>query len=165
MSEDNRDELARLIREHLEDRGLNVTKFVAMFPSANHRSVYNWLSGEKAPRSVTSLKALEEVLGWKRGAVKEVLTAPITKKFTLAELRDWEKLGETPDRPAIRASELSTDELLVELTRRVGSLQSEIEFLRKQAPADQRPHVFDLAASGTEAGRNMEHLEGNEEDN
>lgn len=178
MSEhdDNRDELARLIREHLEDRKLNTTAFVNQFPKQIQRSVYNWLGAVKVPRSTASIAALEEALGWKRGAVKEVLTAPITRKFQLSELRDWEKLDDEHEGPASRASELSTDELTIELVRRIGAMQNELEFLRGDhgnpgadvitlhGSVHERKNAFGLAALSTEAGRNMEHLEGPEQD-
>lgn len=163
MSEDNRSELARLLRDHLEDRKMNTTTFVREFPDGvQARNVYNWLSGAKVPRGAVAQSALEEVLGWKRGAVRDVIAARKGTRFELSELRDWEKLGVEPE-PA-RASDLPIDELLLELTRKVGALQRENEILRARVDGSNVVDMharssYGLAASSTDAARNMEHLE------
>ena len=163
MSEDNRSELARLLRDHLEDRKMNTTTFVREFPDGiQGRNVYNWLSGAKVPRGAVAQSALEEVLGWKRGAVRDVIAARKGTRFELSELRDWEKLGVEPE-PA-RASDLPIDELLLELTRKVGALQRENELLRARVDGSNvvdmhARSAYGLAASSTDAARNMEHLE------
>jgi len=166
MSEDNRSELARLLRDHLEDRKMNTTTFVREFPDGvQARNIYNWLSGAKVPRGAVAQSALEEVLGWKRGAVRDVIAARKGTRFELTELRDWNKLGVEPE-PA-RASELPIDELLLELTRKVGALQRENEILRARVDGPSVVEIrtgdtrsaYGLAASSTDAARNMEHLE------
>ena len=166
MSEDNRSELARLLRDHLEDRKMNTTTFVREFPDGvQARNIYNWLSGAKVPRGAVAQSALEEVLGWKRGAVRDVIAARKGTRFELSELRDWEKLGVEPE-PA-RASELPIDELLLELTRKVGALQRENEILRARVDGQSVAEIrtgdtrsaYGLAANSTDAARNMEHLE------
>jgi len=170
MSEDNRSELARLIRDHLEDRKMNTTTFVREFPDGvQARNIYNWLSGAKVPRGAVAQSALEEVLGWKRGAVRDVIAARKGTRFELSELRDWEKLGVEPE-PA-RASELPIDELLVALTKSVGALQRDNEILQREnellrARVDgsnvvemRARSAYGLAANSTDAARNMEHLE------
>jgi hypothetical protein len=153
-SKKNTAELVRLLQEHMKDAGLGPEAIAKRLPEKSGRSFYNWLTGT-APW-VSMRGPLEEALGWRRGSVTEVLDSPITRTFTLAEVRDW---AELEDKPVERASELTTDELLVELTRRVGVLQAEVDSLRGAGPS--RP-MFDLAANGTAAGRNMEHLEGDE---
>ena len=166
MSEDNRSELARLLRDHLEDRKMNTTTFVREFPDGvQARNIYNWLSGAKVPRGAVAQSALEEVLGWKRGAVRDVIAARKGTRFELSELRDWEKLGVEPE-PA-RASELPIDELLLELTRKVGALQRENEILRARVDGPSVAEIltgdtrsaFDLAANDTSGARMQEHLE------
>jgi len=163
MSEDNRSELARLLRDHLEDRKMNTTTFVREFPDGvQARNIYNWLSGAKVPRGAVAQSALEEVLGWKRGAVRDVIAARKGTRFELSELRDWEKLGVEPE-PA-RASDLPIDELLLELTRKVGALQRENELLRARVDGSNVVDMharssYGLAANSTDAARNMEHLE------
>jgi hypothetical protein len=155
-SKKNTAELVRLLQEHMKDKGIGPTAIEKALPEKSGRSFYNWLGGTAPWASMRG--PLEEALGWKRGIVTEILESPITKRFTLAEVRDW---GVLEDKPVARASELTTDELLVELTRRVGALQSEVEVLREGA-GPTKP-MFDLAASGTDEARNMEHLEGDEE--
>jgi len=166
MSEDNRSELARLLRDHLEDRKMNTTTFVREFPDGvQARNIYNWLSGAKVPRGAAAQSALEEVLGWKRGAVRDVIAARKGTRFELSELRDWEKLGVEPE-PA-RASDLPIDELLLELTRKVGALQRENELLRARVDGPSVAEIrtgdtrsaFDLAANDTSGARMQEHLE------
>ena len=163
MSEDNRSELARLIRDHLEDRKMNTTTFVREFPDGvQARNIYNWLSGAKVPRGAVAQSALEEVLGWKRGAVRDVIAARKGTRFELTELRDWNKLGVEPE-PA-RAADLPIDELLLELTRKVGALQRENELLRARVDGSNVVDMharssYGLAANSTDAARNMEHLE------
>lgn len=153
--EDNRGELARLINEHLEAEGITPVSFARRLPASKKRSFFNWKAGVSTPRGADDRRALEEALGWREGAVDEILDAPITHKFDLGEVRDW-GLIEGP--PVARASELSTDELLLELTRRVGAMQSELEYLKGH---DARPprKAFGLAANDRNAGRNTEHLE------
>ena len=101
-------------------------------------------------------------MGWKRGAVRDVIAARKGTRFELSELRDWEKLGVEPE-PA-RASELPIDELLLELTRKVGALQRENELLRARVDGSSVVDMharasYGLAANSTDAARNMEHLE------
>ena len=164
MSEDNRSELARLIRDHLEDRKMNTTTFVREFPDGvQARNIYNWLSGAKVPRGAVAQSALEEVLGWKRGAVRDVIAARKGTRFELSELRDWEKLGVEPEPPKL--ADFATDELVVELSRRVGAAEKENEYLTRRLAEYEREHsserrsAYGLAANSTDAARNMEHLE------
>lgn len=155
MSEKNTAELVRLIQAHLSDKSIGPEAFTRDWPARDKRSYYNWTQKGMVPRN-ESRGLLEDALGWKRGSVTEVLESPITRTFTLSELRDWEKV----DEPRVtKASELSTDELLIELTRRVGALQTEVTVLREgSAPQD----IYRLAANRIGEGRNMEHLEANE---
>jgi hypothetical protein len=89
---------------------------------------------------------LEDALGWRRGAVTDILEASITKTFTLSEVRDW---SAQPEPGLVKARELSTDELLIELTRRVGKMATELELLKAaQLPASHGGQgLYGLAAS------------------
>jgi len=123
------------------------------------RSVYFWLSGDSAPL-VRNRAQLEDALGWKRGSVTDILEAPITREVTLSEVRDW---GQVEEASVKRAAELSDDELLVELTRRWGSMRArldEFERVANGSPAKTAQDMFGLAAHSTEAAMNTEHLEG-----
>jgi len=90
---------------------------------------------------------LEDALGWRRGAVTDILEAPITRTFTLSEVRDWSAMPE-PGVASVR--DLTVDELLMELTRKVGVLQSELEARRAADNViplrDEQSH-YGLAAS------------------
>lgn len=158
MKEVNRAELARLISEHLADKALGKEEFTRLFPDAvKRRAVYHWMAGSHAPVGVGQRAVLEDVLGWKRGAVSTVLDSKVGTVFGLSELRDWEQVAES-EAPVSRASELSLDELLIELTRRVGYLQSRNEFLEANTAPTRK--AFDLAAHDTDEGRDAEFLEG-----
>ena len=158
MSDDNRAGLSRLMSEQLEASRLGPEGLVRLLPAVSPRSVYFWLSGDSAPL-VRNRAQLEDALGWKRGSVTEVLEAPITREVTLSEVRDW---GQVDDVTAQRAADLSDDELLVELTRRWGSMRArldEFERVTNGSPAKTQQDMFGLAAHTTDAGMNMEHLE------
>lgn len=162
MSDDNRTDLAKLIKAQLEQDGIGPEAFAKRLPEKSRRPFYNWLSGTSAPRNRNRAE-LEDALGWERGSVSRILEAPITERITLAEVRDWAQVDE-PSTPVARASQLSTDELLVELTRRVGVLQAENEALKQVVPADEPVapvrNLFDLAAHNADhPGRMSEHLE------
>lgn len=159
---DGRAELARLIREQLEAEGIGPTVFAKRLSEQSRRPFFSWLAGTAAPQAKNRY-ALENALGWEMGSVSRILEAPITERITLAEVRDWSQVGE-PAAPVARASQLSTDELLVELTRRVGALQAENEALKQVVPADEPVapvrNLFGLAAHNADhPGRMYEHLE------
>lgn len=167
MREQNRDELSRLIREQLDADGIGPEKFAKRLPEKSRRAFYNWIAGSAAPRAGLRPE-LEEALGWEAGSVTRILDAPITERLTLAEVRDW-SLVEDPSRPVARASELSTAELLLELSARYHAEQARIEELEatverlgggagKERHASVT-HLYGLAAHNTDAGRNTEHLE------
>lgn len=167
MREQNRDELARLIREQLDTDGVGPETFAKKLPEKSRRAFYNWIAGVSAPRAHLRLE-LEDALGWESGAVSRVLDAPITERLSLGEVRDWSRV-EDPNRPAVRAAELSTAELLLELSARYHADQARMRELEAriasfEVPGADRPggnvrHLYGLAAHNTEAGRNMEHLE------
>lgn len=143
---DGRMELARLIQEELDTSRRGPAAIVSGWPAGPERAFYNWRDGSSAPLRKTR-PMLEDALGWRRGVVTEILDAPITRKFTLSEVRDWAKL---PDPGAVKARDLSTDDLLMELTRRVGVLQARVDELAGEEFAEARnreQHHYDLAAS------------------
>jgi hypothetical protein len=162
MEKDNRQELGRLITEQLLQKGTGANEFAREhFPGNKSRSFYNWKLGLTAPTSTGSRKQLEDSLGWKPGAVTEVLNAPITQQFDLADLQDWSK---REDPSVARASELTTLELLTELTRRTLDMEERLQGQSgggNVVPLHKRP--LNLAANSTDAGRNTEHLEDNDD--
>jgi hypothetical protein len=128
MSDDNRAELGRLITEQLREEGVGPEAFARRFPEPAKRSVYGWMAGSFAPRN-SSRAALEDALRWKRGSVTRILDSPITETLTLSEVKDW---GQWADPAVARASELSDDELLMELTRRWGAMRVRLERLESE---------------------------------
>jgi transcriptional regulator with XRE-family HTH domain len=142
---DNRQELGRLIREELSESGRGPYDIARGWSASALRSFYFWRDGEVTPLN-KSRGMLEDSLGWRRGVVTEILEAPITRTFTLSEVRDWSAM---PDPGLASARGLSTDDLLIELTRRVGAMQEELEDLRAAGnvvPLREQSH-YDLAAS------------------
>jgi hypothetical protein len=158
MSDDNRAELARLIGQELEESRRGPAEIVKGWTQGAQRSFYGWKDGDTIPLR-RSRSMLEDALGWRRGVVTDILEAPITKTFTLSEIRDWSAL---PEPGLAKARELSTDELLIELTRRVGKMATELESLKALkdgSPITSSQNMFDVAAHSTDAGMNSEHLE------
>ena len=157
MTVDNRAGLARLIQEELDTSRRGPAAIVAGWPLGRQRSFYDWRDGSVAPLR-KSRPLLEEALGWRPGVVTEILEAPITREFTLSEVRDWAK---QPEPGAVRARDLSTDDLLMELTRRVGALQEIVDRVKREEVTAVRDSqdMYDVAAHSTAAGRNMEHIE------
>jgi hypothetical protein len=153
MEKDNRQELGRLITEQLLQKGTGANEFAREhFPGNKSRSFYNWKLGLTAPTSTGSRKQLEDALGWKPGAVTEVLNAPITQHFDLSDLQDWSK---REDPSVARASELTRRTLDMEERLHGQSGGRNVVPLHKRA--------LDLAANNTDAGRNTEHLEDNDD--
>lgn len=152
MSEDNKAALSRLLEMQLDALGIGPEEFAReRLDESRRSSFFNWRAGRSKPQT-ENRAMLEDALGWKRGSVTRILGA--------AEAIYWDlKKVQVPapeDRAALKAAELSTDELLIELTRRVGAMRDEVEVLRGKAPSQS---MHDLAANSTAAGRNMEHLE------
>ena len=79
-------------------------------PPNARRSFYNWAAGRNAPQKAAH-PVLEEALGWKQGAVQRILTDEFVTESDVFQ-------GDE-DKAAKRASELSDEELLSEMTRRM----------------------------------------------
>jgi hypothetical protein len=173
MSDDNRAELGRLIREELEDSGRGPVQVTRGWAVGNVRSFYGWKDGSTTPLR-KSRGMLEDALGWRRGVVTEILEAPITATYSLSEVRDWSALGE---QVLTKARDLPMEDLLNEASRRFWAMEQRIESLEDenaalrsklgageggnvvQLPARDSQDMFDVAANSTAPGRNMEHLE------
>lgn len=132
---DSRTELVRLMGEQMTLDGLGPTQFIRRLPSSMERSFYLWMKGTAVPRQ-DSRPALEEALGWETGAVTRILEAPITQRFTLAEVRDWARVGEKVR--ASRPEDFPTSELLAELSKRFYVQEAQLEAAREQL-AKSRP--------------------------
>lgn len=153
--DDNRMELSRLINEELDESGRGPAAVVKDWPQGQQRSFYDWRDGAKIPRRA-SRNVLEDALGWRRGVVSEILDAPITREFTLSEVRDWAKL---PDPSLAKARHLSNLELGSEIIVRLDTLdelrdenvrlRAELDLLRGSnvVPIHAEQSHFGLAAS------------------
>lgn len=171
MSDDNRAELSRLIREELEDSGRGPVQVTRGWSDGNTRSFYGWKDGSTAPLR-KSRGMLEDALGWRRGVVTEILEAPITATYSLSEVRDWTALG---GQLLTKARDLPMEDLLNEASRRFWAMEQRIESLEDenaalksrlggggnvvQLPARETRDMYDVAANATDPARMMEHLE------
>jgi hypothetical protein len=147
--------LMRLMTAAAQAEGLGPEEIVRRLEleGRSRRSFYDYWRGSRVPQAA-GRRAIEKVFGWRTGAVDEILADP---GAIFWDIKDVHK-PDPETQPVERASELSTDELLMELTRRVGALQTEVTALRGgQAP--EQP-LYDLAAYSRGEGRNREHLEG-----
>jgi transcriptional regulator with XRE-family HTH domain len=145
-TKDNRAELSRLIKEELDESRRGPADIFRGWSVGAERSFYGWRDGEVTPLR-KSRPMLEDALGWRRGVITEILEAPITKAFTLSEVRDWAAM---PEPGTAKARDLSVDELLMELTRKVGAMQLELDRLRAPSnvvPLHSEQSHYDLAAS------------------
>lgn len=164
--DDNRAMLARLLREQLSVFGVGTETFAKRhLPERSLRPFYSWVAGAAAPQ-LKNRAELEDALGWERGSITKILDAPITETISLAEVRDWAAAGIAA--PAVaRAAELSSDELVAELGRRLLVAEAKLSVYEGHEPAepaeDPLPPVrnlFGLAAHNADhPGRMSEHLE------
>lgn len=112
MSEDkNLQGLALWISMGLSRKGVGAEEFAQNYlPQSSRRSFYNWAGGKNAPQKAAH-PILEEALGWKPGAVQRILRDEFVTEQDVFQ-------GDE-DKAAKRASELSDEELLSEMTRRM----------------------------------------------
>lgn len=131
MRDDNRAELGRLIQEELDATGRGPVEATRHWPVSAQRSFYGWKDGSVVPLT-RSRSLLEETFGWRTGVVTEILNAPITRTFTLSEIRDWSKV---PEPGVVKAKHLSNAELGSEVVVRLNAaeaLREEVERLRAE---------------------------------
>lgn len=158
MVENNRAELGRLITEELRESGRGPIQVTRGWSPGNLRSFYGWKDGRVTPlERVRSL--LEDSLGWRRGVVSEILDAPITRKFTLSEVRDWSQQGEPG---AVTAKELPTEAMLTELSHRFWASQERIRLLQEELEQLRGSNVVPLH-TGTQRDRDLYDLAASDE--
>ncbi|ERI39142.1 hypothetical protein M707_02465 [Arthrobacter sp. AK-YN10] len=108
--------LALWISMALSRKGLSPDHFaVDHLTGSAKRSFYNWSAGRNAPQK-SKHPEIEAALGWKSGAIDRILRDEFVTEQDVF-LAD-------EDKAARRASELSTDELLTELTRRMKAAEA-----------------------------------------
>jgi len=112
MSEDkNLQGLALWISMGLSRKGVGAEEFAQNhLPQSSRRSFYNWAGGKNAPQKAAH-PLLEQALGWKPGAIQRILRDEFVTEQDVFQ-------GDE-DKAAKRASELSDEELLSEMTRRM----------------------------------------------
>ena len=112
MSEDkNLQGLALWISMGLSRKGIGAEEFAQNhLPQSSRRSFYNWAGGKNAPQKAAH-PILEQALGWKPGAIQRILRDEFVTESDVFQ-------GDE-DKAAKRASELSDEELLSEMTRRM----------------------------------------------
>lgn len=130
--------LARLLDMWLVREGMGPDKFARAVNPANFRLVYAWRAGTSAPQK-KNRPLLEDVLGWRRGSVTEVLEASDSIYWGLDRVEPAKEA-----QPLLEARELSTPDLVQELMRRV--LEMDHELSTRNAPTDNVRSLFGLAA-------------------
>ena len=119
---------ARLFQAALREQHTSIEAVAREVPELANRTMRSWVA-EGGPVIQPRQRALvEDVLGWRRDAITEIVGRP--RESMLWSLDDVRKLPES-ELPVKRASQLTTDELLTELTRRVGALQAEVDLYRE----------------------------------
>jgi hypothetical protein len=104
------------------------------------RTYAYWKDGLKAP-TPSSRGRVEEALEWREGSIAEVLAG----KWVWGSVEDV-RLPDPAARPVKRASELTDDEIAVEMMRRFKNYADKVgDAARKDAPADRWD--FGLAAT------------------
>jgi uncharacterized small protein (DUF1192 family) len=141
-------------REHLHlDRPpfLEALKNESRGETLSPSALKNVENGKSWPRGSNALM-LEKVLRWRDGTIQELMERGLAGEdlstVTLEDVTDrWAIAG---IQPATKGSQLSTDELLAELTHRVKAMQAEIDELEatgdRPAQVRARQGAFGLAA-------------------
>ena len=125
--ETQRAAFARLFQAALRDRRTNIEALSKEVPELSLRTMRSWVAEGGPVIQSRQHATVEDVLGWRRDAITDILENPReAMEWGLDEVRAWEP----HEMPVRRASELTTDELLTELTRRVGAMQAELDLYR-----------------------------------
>lgn len=132
--------LARLLDMWLVREGMGPDKFARAVNPDNFRLVYAWRAGTSAPQK-KNRAALEDVLGWRRGSVTEVLEAPDSVYWGLDRVEPTKEA-----QPLAEARELSTPDLVQELMRRVLEMEHELGARNEKSEPSNVRSLFGLAA-------------------
>ena len=139
MSNENLARLGELITLRRAQLGITGTAKLAELSGASKRTIDAIIGQENVPQAVTQ-RRLEAALGWWTGSIAELLRAEDPAAFTL----DGMATGDAPA-PATRASDLTDDELLVEVMHRMRDWRAWTE--RSAAPTEEPDRdLFGLAA-------------------
>lgn len=151
--------LGKLIIQGRGDLGMSQAKLCRV-SGLDPRTLRKFEQGESQDSYKTKYAQLEKALGWRQGAVQEVLGAGPDE---LSRLRARDLLEQNAG--VTRAAALSMDELLTELTYRVRDLQAKAEAncpdtseqsddpAPRRTTASQRRGDFGLAARDLPGGK------------
>ena len=146
MSAENQERLAKFITARRIQLGMTGTAQLAQASGIGKRTIDGWLSGETEPQAANQYK-LEQALQWRRGAIAALLTADYPEAVSL------EDMAEPQEQPkATRASELTDDELLVEVMHRLRDWRDR-PAPGSWAPEEAPRELFGLAAHDDEGWR------------
>lgn len=125
---------AELFQAALRERHTNIEALSKEVPELALRTMRSWVAVGGPVIQQRQHATVEDALGWRRDSIMDILENPREAMlWSLDEVRAWEP----EELPVRRASELTTDELLTELTRRVGALQAEVDMHREPSnPAE-----------------------------
>jgi DNA-binding transcriptional regulator YiaG len=151
--------IGALAKQRREELGLARVPFAKHIGLGSDKTLQDFEFGRRVPQGM-SVRKIEKALGWKIGVVDELLEGPDRKAsdITLEDLDEFE-----PGQP-MPLDRVPTSDLLAEVIRRLGALQSALgspqprieDIVGVSVPRD----LYDLAAS-----TNVEHLEDEDEEN
>jgi DNA-binding transcriptional regulator YiaG len=149
--------IGQLAKQRREELGLGRVAFARSIGLGSDKTLQDFEFGRRLPFG-TTVRKIEKALGWKLGVVDELLESKNRKASAIMQ----EELDEFEPGQPMPLDRVPTAELLAEVIRRLGALQSAIgapqprieDIIGVSAPKD----LFDLAAS-----TNVEHLEDDEE--
>jgi DNA-binding transcriptional regulator YiaG len=149
--------IGALAKQRREELGLARVPFAKHIGLGSDKTLQDFEFGRRVPQGM-SVRKIEKALGWKIGVVDELLEGPDRKAsdITLEDLDEFE-----PGQP-MPLDRVPTSDLLAEVIRRLGALQSALgspqprieDIVGVSVPRD----LYDLAAS-----TNVEHLEDEDE--
>lgn len=139
MSESN-EHLARILSQQLAAMGLSDAASGELF-GVNWKTIFNWRNAKSAPTTATRA-ATEKGLGWKPGSIDRLLSGE-GAFLSLADVQDLP----AEERPVKRASDLTDDELAMEMMRRFRNYADVAHNIPASVPEPMRRLDYGLAAS------------------
>lgn len=126
--EERRAAFARLFQAALREQHTGIEALAREVPELSARTMWAWIAEGGRVIQGRQRALVEDVLGWRRDSITDILENPRESMlWSLDDVRKWEPA----EAPVRRAAELTTDELLVELTRRVGAMEAELDLYRE----------------------------------
>jgi transcriptional regulator with XRE-family HTH domain len=139
--------LGQLAKQRREELGLGRVTFAKEAGLGSDKTLQDFEFGRRLAHG-TSMRKIERALGWRLGVTDDILR-DVNRKAASISMED---LDEFDSQPGGTLAQITTQELLAELIKRLSTLQQVVG-----KPAGQE--LYGLAAS-----HNMEHLEDEDED-